>query len=254
MPQKSILVVIPHFGADEHLLRSLKSLGVPFLDPALLQERRFALPFAYGEVCVVNNNVGENRGFTAASNEGIRYGYKKNFDAYWLLNNDTEVCDLSSAVAAFSKELAEHPETGVIGCKMLSMQDPDFIHHGGTIAAMPSGLHKTGAVKYENLNRRTLERWVTGASMIIADECVRETGLLDEQLFNYASDSDYCYRARLAGYRVVYLPVPILHAIGQSAAPSVTQRAVLEKDVNYFMNKWMKGGVFTYLDTETFAD
>ncbi len=237
-PKSSFLIVIPHYGSDEHLARLLPSLGavVPW-DAVHRGDRQIAIPYLYGEICIINNNH-VNRGFTRACNEGIRYGLEKGYGAVWLLNNDTAVPNLQEAVSSFSREFKENSETGVIGCKMLSFEDADFIHHGGTGVAFPAGVHKSGRVSRGDHSQRTEEEWVTGASMVIASTALRAEGLLDENFFNYGSDSDYCFRARKSGFRVVYLPVPILHAIGQSANPSALQRTVMERDMEYFRKKW----------------
>ena len=206
-------------------------------------------PFKYGEVYVHNNNV-RNIGFTAACNEGIRYGLNGGFDIIWLLNNDTEIPDLPKAIKEMENEFANNSKTGIVGHKILTMDDPDFIHHGGTGACVPAGVHKVGRVSLGQLNSRTRERWVTGASFAIAAGCALEIGVMDERMVNYGSDSDYCYRARLAGFDVVYLPIPILHKVGQSQTPSPEQMKLIKSDMLYFQSKWMFGKIFFDLDSE----
>lgn len=234
-----ILVVIPHYGPDAHLARLLPSLGVEAPPAELLSSsRQIVASFPYGEICIINNNSGNN-GFTKACNEGIRYGINKGFDAVWLLNNDTEVPNVREAVHAFWEEFQAHPNTGVIGCKNLLLSNPDFIHHGGTEAAFPVGIHKQGWVSRGDLNARTEEKWVTGASFIISSSCLQKTGLLDERYVNCASDSDYCYSARQAGFDVIYLPVPILHAVGGSNLPRKDATLLDENDARHFEKKWI---------------
>jgi hypothetical protein len=170
----------------------------------------------------------------------------------WLLNNDTKVLDLAQAIKDMEQEFTDYPKTGVIGFKILSMADPDFIHHGGTGACVPSGVHKVGRISLNQLNARTKEHWVTGASMAFSSGCFLETGVLDEHMTNYGSDSDICYRARLAGFDVVYLPIPILHKIGQSQHPSKEQVRVMKTDMLHFQRKWLLGSTFFDLDSEQF--
>lgn len=248
MNQKSTLIIIPHYGSDDLLTGLLSSLVVEW-EGALGSRREVVIPFAWGEIYVVNNNL-ENRGFTRGCNEGIKYALAQDFRTVWLLNNDTVVPDVGAAVRDFLCELDLHPKTGVIGAKILSLTNPDFIHHGGTTAVFPGGLHKHGFVSKGDLATRTRERWVTGASFVISRECLVHVGLLDEQFFNYASDSDYCYRARAAGFDVIYLPVPILHAIGESAHPSPMQLEVLRSDMTHFEKKWITGRLFAELEKD----
>lgn len=49
-------------------------------------------------------------------------------------------------------------------------------------------------------------------------EAVEEIGGLDERIFMYAEDVDWCYRFHRAGWEVWYLPdAPIIHYGGQSS-------------------------------------
>lgn len=249
-----VLIVIPHYGSNDHLRKLLPSIGVNIekLDEAL-DNIRLVAPTWYGEVFIWNNNL-RNFGFTKACNEGIRYGVNAAYDVIWLLNNDTFIPDIKKAIQELEEEFDKNPNTGVVGFKILSMDDPDFIHHGGTGACVPSGVHKVGRVSMGALDTRTIERWVTGASMAISSGCLMEVGLLDEKMVNYGSDSDFCYRARYCGYRVVYLPIPVLHKIGQSQNPSEAQQRVLKSDMLQFHSKWLIGKTFHDLDTEIFPE
>lgn len=249
----NFLVVIPHYGDISHLNKLLPTLGLPSdLPDDFDKVSRTILPFKYGEVLIWNNNV-TNIGFTKACNEGVRYAQNQNFDVIWLLNNDTEVPDIAGAIKALEQEFLYNTKTGVVGFKILSMDDPDFIHHGGTGACVPTGVHKVGRVSLGQLDVRTVERWVTGASLAITAGCAMDVGVLDEHMVNYGSDSDYCYRARAAGFDVIYLPIPILHKIGQSQTPSESQVRVIKADMLYFQSKWMLGKVFYDLDNEQFV-
>jgi GT2 family glycosyltransferase len=252
MSNLKFLIVIPHYGSNSHLQKLFPSLGVQ-LSPSELDELTVGecvvFPFKYGEVYVWNNNL-INRGFTAACNEGIRYGMNNNYDVIWLLNNDTEIQDLGVLIEEATKEFESGGTTGIIGFKILSMEDPDFIHHAGTGPCFPAGVHKVGRVSMGQFELSTNECWVTGASMMIGAGCLLETGLLDEKMANYGSDSDFCFRARYHGFGVVYLPVPVLHKIGSSQNPTQQQARGIRHDMIVFDNKWRNGKTFHDLENE----
>ena len=152
-----------------------------------------------------------------------------------------------------SGEFNNHFDTGVIGSCIVTLDDIDFIHHGGTGAAFPAGVHKVGRRSLGQLSQRTYERWVTGASVFIRRELIEMIGLMDENLVNYGSDSDYCFRARTANFKVVYLPtVVVRHAVGQSANPSPNQERQIKADMLYFSIKWVNGKLFHDLENEVF--
>ncbi len=248
-----VLFIIPYFGEHKYpyLEKLLPSMGVEYPGKeALAAATETVIPFAYGDLFLRNNNV-ENIGFTKACNRGMRYAMDRDYDAIWLGNDDLEFPDIDAAAAMLEKELMEHPETGVIGCKICHTEEPDVIYHGGTTRAYPSGLHKWGSVSHGDLNERTLERWVAGGCMIITRRCAQEIGVLDEGFFNIGSDSDYGYRARAANFDVVYLPITVLHPRGSmTQTPNQAQMQQLARDMQYFGEKWMTGARFRKLDEE----
>jgi GT2 family glycosyltransferase len=69
---------------------------------------------------------------------------------------------------------------------------------------------------------------VIGAFMLVRRDVVQQIGLMDEQFYMYCEDEDWCFRAKRAGWRVVYFPESVVwHRKGASAAKRPT-RMVLE--------------------------
>ena len=59
--------------------------------------------------------------------------------------------------------------------------------------------------------------WVSGAAMFVTKQFMDKVGYLDPEFFMFCEDVDWCWRARDAGFRVVYLPIAeVTHAIGRS--------------------------------------
>jgi GT2 family glycosyltransferase len=48
--------------------------------------------------------------------------------------------------------------------------------------------------------------WATGAALAVSREAAERAGLLDEELFAYMEDVDWCLRIRDTGLRVVFVP------------------------------------------------
>ena len=66
---------------------------------------------------------------------------------------------------------------------------------------------------------------VSGACMGITRECIETVGLLDEWLYNCGEDTDFCYRARLAGFRIVHTPrLMITHYPGGTRGKTKRER------------------------------
>jgi len=192
----------------------------------------------------------ENIGFTRGNNELITKFLTKDVDWVWLLNNDTTVP--SYTIANILEILPTvDPQIGVIGFKILSMSQPDLIHHAGTVECFPAGIHKSGSDKLKQFRKVTNEKWVTFASVLIRANTFKCVGLLDSQMFNFFSDSDFCYRARYNGWKVIYHPrFVVFHVIGQSQNPTSAQLGILNNDSLVFQNKYINGKMFFDLDKE----
>jgi len=235
-------IAIVHYGDDALLENCLKSL-----------EQKPSCCFS----AVFNCNE-ENIGFSAGNNRLIK-DFLKCIDVpydnggaewIWLLNNDTTVPQ--ETLDKLKEILLKVPEdVGILGFQIRSMDDPDFIHHAGTFQSYPAGVHKTGSVRLKQHNKVTYEKWVTFASVLVRREVFESIGLLDEQMFNYYSDSDFCFRARYSGWKIQYIPeLVVLHKIGSSQNPSPAQLNMIRHDQLVFENKWMNGKTFFDLEQE----
>jgi len=69
--------------------------------------------------------------------------------------------------------------------------------------------------------------WVTGAAMLISPECRSEVGDWDERFFLYSEETDYCLRAREAGFAVRYAPQAKAVHIGGELDSSPMLRSLL---------------------------
>jgi GT2 family glycosyltransferase len=68
-----------------------------------------------------------------------------------------------------------------------------------------------------------------GAALLIRRETLEKAGLLDPSFFLYFEETDWCFRARECGYRVVYVPsAKIWHKVSRS------MRGASELSLYYF--------------------
>jgi GT2 family glycosyltransferase len=49
---------------------------------------------------------------------------------------------------------------------------------------------------------------ISGAAMFVRRAAMEEVGLLDEAFFFYGEETDWCHRFRLAGWDLVFSPIP----------------------------------------------
>ena len=154
----------------------------------------------------------ENLGFAGGTNVGIRAA-KGEFII--TLNND------SRADSRFIEELIKpmaDPEVGVCAAKMLF---PDGrINSAGICisrsgAAWDRGMFEPDRGQYEFVEE------VFGAcagAALYRREMMDEIGLFDEDFFLYLEDVDLAFRARLAGWKCIYVPgARVIHHHGGTA-------------------------------------
>lgn len=172
--------------------------------------------------------LAENRGFSAGNNAALRplLAAINPPDYVLLLNPDTVAG--SGAVRALIEFMDTHPRVGVAGSRL---EDPDGTpqrsafrfptvageFEGGVRLGLVSRLLHRSVVAPPVLDVAHPTDWVAGASMIIRWPVVATIGLLDENFFLYYEETDYCLRARRAGWACWYVPESrVVHLVGQS--------------------------------------
>jgi hypothetical protein len=67
---------------------------------------------------------------------------------------------------------------------------------------------------------------------------IERVGGLDERIFMYFEDNDFCLRVRRSGFRVCHMPsVRVTHLGGRSLAQNPAARAEYARSMRYFHRK-----------------
>jgi GT2 family glycosyltransferase len=191
-------------------LRSLKAIDNPdheliIVDNASTDGSAGVLKSSFPDARLFVND--RNLGFAGGNNVGVRYAVDNNADYVLLLNNDTEVDPrfLSELVAATEAD----PKIGIAGSKIYYFSEPRRLWYaGGSVDLWTGDTHHIGENELDSGQYDVAKDtdYVSGCAMLIKRRVLEEIGLLDERMFLYYEDSDYCTRARRHGYRVVYVP------------------------------------------------
>ncbi len=179
--------------------------------------------------------LSQNYGFTKHINIGMSLAQA---DLLMLVNSDTEPAP--GWLEAIEQAFMDDPQVGIVGCQIRDMVDRQQIVHGGAIAP---GKHKLGFADNGDLQERTFDDdYLTFCVVGIRRKMYEEIGPLDEQFIIHCSDSDYCYRARAAGWKLCYEPKAVIyheqegtlrHMRGQQLV-----EAALVQDQERFRAKW----------------
>ncbi len=157
----------------------------------------------YPSVRLIRNE--RNLGFAAGNNIGL---LAATGDVLVLLNQDTVVEPgwLETLVTAL-----EDPTIGMVGCKLL-YPDGTIQHAGGRIVDSRGSSRHIGRGEPDTGQYDTMEEveFVTGAALAVSRDTFARVGPLDEGFAPaYYEDTDWSYRVRKAGLRVVYCPTAV---------------------------------------------
>ncbi len=145
----------------------------------------------------------DNRGFCAANNQGFAAS-KSEFVA--LLNNDAEAEPdwLHGLAGAFESG----SEIGMAASKILVYEDPRRIDKAGHLI-YPDGQNRgrgSGEIDAGQYDRVEEVLWPDGCAAMYRREMLDQIGGFDEDFFAYADDAELGLRARIAGWKCLYIP------------------------------------------------
>ena len=157
-----------------------------------------------------------NVGFAAANNVGMRRALADGCDWVLLLNNDTV------AAPDFLETLLRETPAGAVSCpKMLFLDPPDEIWFaGGELDRATGKVRHLGGHEKDGpaFAEKKQVSFITFCCVLLPRQVIEQVGFLDETLFMYCEDVDYCIRLADAGVPLWFLPdAKIWHKAGGSA-------------------------------------
>ena len=208
-----------------------------------------------------------NEGFARANNKAIRRAKGRYI---LLLNSDTVV--LRQALDKMVEFMSKHRGAGVLGCKLINKDGSlQFSAAWFSIMAMavlgsdivPKALGRVFKMRkfpgQTYLTAKDHDRlqevdWVVGACMLVRREAINEVGLLDENLFLYGEETEWCFRIKKAGWRIIYFPgAKIIHYGGGSAKAQskiyMYRKAFAERYIYHKHHNYLSSRIYDLLIT-----
>jgi GT2 family glycosyltransferase len=210
-----VTVVIPNFNGREFLPGCLNALAqMSFQDFSTVVVDNGStdgsvdfLKENYPRVGVVE--FAENRGFSAAVNEGIR---QSQGDGIALLNNDMEVGKgwLGELVKALERS---GPEVGSCVGKILYFDQRERIESAGDLLTRAGFNFKRGWQQRDEgqFDRPQMVFGGSAGAALYRRSLLRELDGFDEDFFAYLEDVDLSFRAQLRGYGCLYVPQAVAY-------------------------------------------
>ena len=192
----------------------------------------------------------KNGGFAAAVNAGIRAARG---DVIVLLNNDTETDP--HWLDEIARALDENPRAGIVACKLRLFDKRDHLHSAGDfyrVDGIPGnrGVGEKDDGQYDDVRGAASSTTpcfgACGGAAAYVKSMLDEIGLFDEELISNLEDVDMNWRARWAGYPIVYAPQAVVYhhvsATGGGAYGSfyVGRNFILVLAKNYPESLWKK--------------
>lgn len=180
----------------------------------------------------------ENAGFTRANNQALAIAQGRYL---FLLNPDTEI--VKGALPALTEYMdsAENSRVGIVGPQLLN-PDHSLQSSRRRFPTFATALLESTILQQWFPRNRWLDRyyvrdtpddavqdvdWVVGAAMLVRRSLFKQIGGLDERFFMYSEELDWCYRAKQAGWRVVYFPpAQVIHLEAKSSEQALAQRDI----------------------------
>jgi len=226
--KKSLVsMIIPNWNGGEDILNCLQSI------------RNLDFPKDSLEIIVIDNNsadgspaqikerfpetklvlLKENVGAPTACNVGISKA-----SGGFLFKLDHDVILDPSCLKELLAVADSASEIGIVGAKIYFLDEPSKIWCAGGVINWKRGTTSSLGVFEEDqgqFNEIQEVDFVAGCGLLIKRETIEQIGLLDERFFIYWDETDWCIRAKNAGFRVLCVPqAKIWHKVSASMGTS----------------------------------
>lgn len=174
----------------------------------------------------------ENLGFAKGINKGIEFALKQGAESILLLNPDTEV------TKGFLELLLTN-KADIVGPIIKFKRKGEWIYDfGGKINFW------LGRVNHdESSNPKAVfgqPDYLSGCCLLIERRVFEKIGLLNEKYFLFFEDSDFCLKAKRAGFKVALEPKSmILHKLSEGKKKPLYCLYHLIRSNLIFVNTWL---------------
>jgi len=199
-------IIILNWNGKQDTLECLESLShvnsphqIIVVDNGSKDDSVEAISAAFPSVTLLE--TGENLGYAEGNNVGIREALKQGASHLLILNNDTTVePDFLDAFLA--------NDDAVQGAKALLTSDPSTLDHLGGMWKIEKGTFSLIGCreKASKWNDRIPLDYVCGCALFAKAEVFKKIGLFEPRFFLFWEESDWCARAKKAGYQPYFCP------------------------------------------------
>lgn len=258
------VIVLNWNGRDDTLacLNSLESLTYPnfqvlVVDNGSTDDSASLIRMRFPKIRLIE--TGANLGFAEGNNVGIRDALEAGADYVLLLNNDTIVAP--DLLEAFVEAAAHNLNGGMFAAKIYYHAEPTKLWYAGgkwlpdKQCLVHVGIGEIDDGKsYEAIAESD---YASGCAIFVSAEVVGKIGLMDPKFFLTYEETDWCYRARAAGYGVLFVPsAKVWHKVSASfgGVDSPLQLYFYSRNILLWAERHLPRPAYWSLFRETYRD
>ncbi|VVB88569.1 Glycosyltransferase AglI [uncultured archaeon] len=175
----------------------------------------------------------KNLGFAKGNNLGIKAAKG---ELIATLNNDTKVS--SRWLEELVRIMNSNGSVGMCASKMMFLEKPGMIQSTGLCISRSGvswdrGIYETDNGQYESVEERFGP--CAGAGLF-RKKMLDEIGLFDEDFYAYLEDTDMAFRAKLAGWKCMYVPKAVVYHYHGGTGGFETDYAIYYANRNVLWN------------------
>lgn len=168
----------------------------------------------------------ENRGFAGGHNAGIRHAIDGGADFVLMFNSDAVA--QPGLVQGLLDAAQAWPSAAFVGPVIVRASSSDRIESAGQSFNAWTARHRElgrGAPVSALSNSPRPVDAVSGCALFARCQALQVIGLLDNDLFMYFEDMDWCLRAHRRGYDVVVAPAARVSHVGEGSTGGASPRS-----------------------------
>ncbi len=171
----------------------------------------------------------ENRGVAGAVQAALARAPAAAEADYLLITHDDTAMDPDCVTRLVEAAIGIQgiERVGVVGPKVVDWFEPRLLREVGRSTdrfGHPYTPLQDGEIDQGQFDRVLEVMYVSSCAMLVSRGCLQRTGVPDERFASHHEDLDFCWRARLAGYRVLMTP------LGRARHMAASSRGVRRDD------------------------
>lgn len=204
-----VLIIVLNWNGKHDTLECLASLSalnasVLVVDNGSTDNSVAAIRERFPEISILE--TGKNLGYAGGNNAGISWALKKSFEWILIFNNDAAAAP--DLIDRFLEAAEKEPSAKILGAKIYSTKDQRIEHLGGFWDSASGEFFFPAVGEFDNGCHEKMEKvdMVCGCAFFMHRSVPETIGLFEEQFFLLWEESDFCARAKRAGFSIWTAP------------------------------------------------